>query len=373
MPIVRKRLYPAEVYPDDIRYNPSGDQVEVLIDGVWTPAPESDPRKQTTLPPRVTADTKCDAAQSVADALENQIAQIITAIDNAQTLATIAGLILGLFSFGVFAIFINIALAIAGYMFDAGTAAITATLTPAAWDKLACSLYCHMDNNGRILPGSLPLIYQELVDGIALPGAQVLIQMLELAGEGGINNLAAAGTSTGDCDECPCNDQWCYLFDFISAGDGSWTLFPRNGVNFGTYELGSGWVYTDAVAVQTGINTASREVRIARTFTSRTITKVIVTYAYTFGASDSTALQAFDLSVGGTVRVTRTFATLTPGPSQDIVYEPVGGVVATSIQVGVRSSRDVTVPLNYSGNAVIRAIRVEGNGTNPFGSDNCPP
>jgi len=371
MPIVRKQLKPADVYPDTIRYNPSGDKVQVLIDGEWVDAPESDPRNQTTLPPRATADPACDGAQSIADALENQIAQIITAIDNSLTLFQIAGLILGLFSFGVFAIFINIALAIADFMFGLGATAIQAALPPTAYEQLACILYCHMDANGRIKVGHLPQIYQELVDAIGATGGQVLIEMMSLAGEGGLNNLAAAGTSTGDCSGCDCGS-WCYLFAFTSAGNGGWAVFPRNGVNFGTYELGSGWVYTDAVAVQTGINTASREVRIARTFTSVVITKVTVTYAYTFGASDSTALQAFDLSVGGTVRITRTFAQLIPGSSQDIVYEPAGGVTATSIQVGVRSSRDTSVPLTYSGNAAILAIRVEGTGINPFGADNCP-
>lgn len=373
MPIVRKQLKPSDVYPDDIRYNPSGDKVEVLIDGEWVDAPQSDPRKQTTLPPRATADPACDGAQSIADALENQISQIITGIDNSLTLFQIAGLILGLFSFGVFAIFINIALAIADFMFGLGSTAIQAALPPTAYEQLACILYCHMDANGRIIPGHLPLIYQELVDAIGATGGQVLIEMLSLAGEGGLNNLAASGTSTGDCSECPCFDEWCYLFDFISAGNGGWAVFPRNSVNFGVYELGSGWVSTDAVANQGGINTGSREVRIARTFTSVTITKVKVWYDYTFGASDSTALQAFDLSVGGTVRLTKTFATLTPGTNQMLEWDAGAGVIATSIQQGVRSSRDITAPITYSGVAKIRAIQVEGTGINPFGTDNCTP
>lgn len=202
MPIVRRRLRESDVYPDDIRYNENGDKVERFIDGEWKESPESDPRKQTTLPPRITTDTKCDAGRSVADALQNQITEIATAIDNAQTVATIAGLILGLFSFGVFAIFINIALAIAGYMLDAGTAAINSSLPSTAYDALTCILSCYFDNNGRLKTGSLPAIYQDIADNIALPGAQVLISMLELAGEGGVNNLAAAGTSTGDCSSC---------------------------------------------------------------------------------------------------------------------------------------------------------------------------
>jgi len=372
MPLIRKQLKPSDVYPDDIRYNPSGDKVELFIDGEWKEAPGSDPRKNNTLPPRVTSDTKCDAAQSVADALENQINGIVTAIDNAATVFTIAGIILSILSFGVFAIFISIALGIADFMIGLGATAIQAALPPSAYDTIKCIFYCHMDDDGRITAEKIPVIQQEMVDQLGATGGSIINTMIDLAGFAGINGMAAVGSSTGDCTACPCADEWCYLFDFVNDNNGGWAVFPRNGVNFGTYELGSGWVYTDAVANQSGINTASREVRIARTFSSTVITKVTVTYAYTFGASDSTALQAFDLSVGGTVRVTRTFATLTPGASQDIVYEPVGGVVATSIQQGVRSSRDISAPLTYSGNAAILAIRVEGTGTNPFGSDNCP-
>lgn len=205
MPLIRKQLKPSDVYPDTIRYNPDTDTVQVLIDDVWTDAPQSDPRTQTTLPPRITANTACDAAQSVADALEGQISGILTAIDNGATAFTIAGLILGLLSFGVFAIFISIALFIADQMLAAGTAAIEAALPPSAFDDLACILYCHMDANGRLSDGELPSVQADVTAQIGGLGATLLNGMLELAGVGGINNLAALGTSTGSCGGCGCN------------------------------------------------------------------------------------------------------------------------------------------------------------------------
>lgn len=204
MPIIRKQLKPSDVYPDDIRYNPSGDKVERLIDGEWVETPESDPRKNNTLPPRITANTRCDAAQSVADALENQIAQITLAIDNTLTLFQIAGLILGLLSFGVFAIFINIALAIADYMFGLGSAAIEAALPPSAYDDLACIFYCHMDENGQITADDMPLIMQDVVDQLGATGGTIINSMLELAGFAGVNGLASVGGSTGSCGGCGC-------------------------------------------------------------------------------------------------------------------------------------------------------------------------
>ena len=371
MPIVRRRLKASDVYPDDIRYQPAGDKVQRFIDGDWKDAPESDPRTQTTLPPRVTADTKCDAAQSVVDALANQITAINTAIDNAQTLATIAGLILGLFSFGVFAIFINIALAIAGYMFDAGTAAINATLTPAAFDQLACILYCHMDSNGRVLKGSLPLIYDDIVAQISLPGAQVLISMLELAGEGGINNLAALGTATGDCSACGCSDEWCYRFDF-TASDEDWTRDFLGGDNMGDYVGGQGWNASNFLNTVANPDTANRGAFIKRDHASTTITRVTVTYNYTAGTYDNNALSALVVYLNGASRGTVTRAAIVSGTDKTFVIDGSWAGVEIS-SVFLRSSRDPSAPYVYSGDCRITAIQLEGTGSNPFGTDNCVP
>jgi hypothetical protein len=371
MPIIRKQLKPSDVYPDNIRYNEVGDKVQVFIDGEWVDAPESDPRTQTTYPPRATADPRCDGAQSVADALENQIAQILTAIDNAQTLATIAGLVLGLLSFGVFAIFINIALAIAGYMLDAGTAAISATLPPTAFDQLACILYCHMDAQGRIKKGDLPNIYNDIVDEISLPGAQVLISMLELAGEGGLNNLASIGTATGDCDECPCADTWCYLFDF-TLSDGDWTRYTAAGDNNGTYVAGQGWNTSDFLNLATTPDSANRLAYIKRAHPSTTITKVILTYNYTGGTFDSTALRALIIFLNGVDRGNITRAAIINGTGLTFTIEGEWTGIE-NIELYLRSSRDTSSPYTYSGSGRIVSVQMEGEGTNPFGVDTCTP
>lgn len=223
MPIIRKKLDPNAVYPETIRYNPDTDAVESNVNGDWVENPEADPRNQTTFPPRVTSDTKCDAAQSVTDAIKNQIDQTITAIDNTSTAFTIAGLILGLFSFGVFAIFISIALFIADQMIAAGSTALEAALTPAVYDTLKCILYCHMDNQGRINSDRLAAIQADVTAQIGGLGATILNQMLSLAGQGGVNNLASLGTSTGDCSgctDCECVEENDVMVGtFVAIGD----------------------------------------------------------------------------------------------------------------------------------------------------------
>src|SRR5919108_1150916 len=205
MPIIRKKLDPNTVYPDDLRYNENTDTVQTNVNGQWVDNPEADPRNQTTYPPRNTANPRCDGARSVADALSNQIMEILTAIDNASTAYTIAGLILGLLAFGPFGIFIGIALFLADQMLAAGSTAIEAALPPSAFDTLTCILYCRMDANGRLKTGQLPATMGDVDAQIGGFGAIILNGFLSLAGEGGINNLASLGTSSGSCGGCPCN------------------------------------------------------------------------------------------------------------------------------------------------------------------------
>lgn len=223
MPVIRKKLSPDEVYPSTIRYNPDTDQVESLIDGVWTPNPAVDPRINTLFPPRITSDSKCDAAASVSAAFQTQIGEILTAIDNAATVFQIAGLVLGLLSFGVFAIFINIALAIGDAMLDAGSSALTAALTPAVWDQFECILYCNMDGNGRLVLGGFAQVQADVAAQIGGLAGTTINSFVALSGEAGINNLASIGTSTGSCTgctSCDCiHDYDVQVGDFVGIGD----------------------------------------------------------------------------------------------------------------------------------------------------------
>lgn len=236
MPIIRKQLKPSDVYPTDIRYNTSTGHVQSLINGTWTDNPEADPRNQTTFPPRATADTTCDAAQSVADAFKNQIDGVLTAIAGSQTAFTIAGIILSLFTFGVFGIFISLALFLAHTMLDAGSGAINAALTTTVYHTFMCILDCRMDADGRIPAGSMGAVQSDVSTQIGGLGADILNAMLSLAGEGGVNNLAALGTSTGDCSDCGCG----------SCGD-DWVA-PAGGYLAPTFGTDGGGFYVQAVA-----------------------------------------------------------------------------------------------------------------------------
>lgn len=204
MPIVRRKLDANTVYPTDLRYDSDTDTVQSNVNGSWVDNPAADPRKQTTLPARITSDPACDAAESVKDALHSQIDQILQAIDNASTLFTIAGIILSIFTFGAYALFISLALGIGDQMVGFGSTAIQAALTEPVYDTFKCILFCQFDSSGRLKAGGFSQAMSDINDQIGGIGATILNAMMSLAGEGGINNLAALGTSTGDCSACDC-------------------------------------------------------------------------------------------------------------------------------------------------------------------------
>lgn len=246
MPVIRRKLDSNTVYPDTIRYNSDTDTVESLIDGVWTPNPDVDPRTTTLYPPRITSDSRCDAAASVSAAFQAQIGEILTAIDNAGTVFQIAGLVLGLLSFGVFAIFINIALAIGNAMLDAGSGALTAALTPAVWEQFECILYCNMDGNGRLVPGGLAQVQADVTAQIGGLAGVTINSFVALSGEGGINNLASIGTATGSCGGCTgcdcVHDYDVMIGDFVDIGtDGTGQYIQLTAVASGHSGIPAFW------------------------------------------------------------------------------------------------------------------------------------
>jgi hypothetical protein len=351
MPIIRRKLDPNTVYPDDLRYDEGTDTVQRNVNGVWKDSPESDPRHQTTIPPRITSDPACDAAQSVVDALKSQIDQIIVAIDGASTAFTIAGLILGLFTFGPFAIFIAIALFIADQMIAAGSTALEAVLTEAVYDELKCILYCHMDTSGRLNEGALPTVQTEVDTEIGGLAATILNAMLSLAGEGGINNLGALGEATGDCSLCDCVDTWCFTWNFAST-QGGW-VFTASG--FGVYTAGTGFTGQP-------YGTGGGVSRLERTFADSMVTSI----------------QVLHTAAGYTAGQKLLRLKLNANPDQN--HSLPGALNGTDIlsqynQAGFVPFEIDRVTLFWDGaassNMTIKMVTIRGVGTNPFGTDNC--
>ena len=342
MPIIRKQLKPADVYPDDIRYNPDTETVQTKINGTWTDSPQADPRHQTIFPPRVTSDTTCDAAESVKDAIKGQIDQILTAIDNSGTAFTIAGLILSLFTFGVFGIFISIALTIANAMLDAGTTALSAALNPTTYHTFACIINCNMDGNGRLTADSLAQAESDITDQIGGLGAVILNSMLALAGEGGVNNLAALGTSTGDCSDCDCG--WCYAFDY-DLGWGSFASFAQCTTNSSITP--DGW--------EGQCNSCSYfDTSIEITFSGHVTDVYFEHYLDAASASPDTAIL-----IDGGIEVDN------PAPVGTSIIHVHGDWTGSHHWQFIANCQCTTFTR-------IVSVKFKGRDGNPFGTDNCP-
>ena len=352
MPIIRRKLDPDTVYPSTLRYDADTDTVQSLVNGDWVDNPEADPRHQTTFPPRITSDPACDAAQSVTDALKGQIAGVVEAIDNASTLFTIAGVILSIFTFGTFGVFISLALAAADSMVGYGSTAINAALTDPVWDQFKCILDCIMDGSGRITASDLTEIEAQVTSDIGGIGAIIINQMLSLAGEGGVNNLAAIGTSTGDCDDCGCVEEWCYDFDFTIS---DWSSFVT--VSLGTWVGGTGWVGVP-YGTGGGINGMVFDFDVSQV---RGMSMVHTASAY-----------------GGYQKLAVWQNTPAAGVNHSLASDP---EVMNGINIYSQyDSFDITNMMNKvtmyvdgasSSNATIHHVTFWGTGTNPFGDSNC--
>jgi len=335
MPIVRRKLDANTVYPTNIRYNEDTDTIQSLIGDDWVDNPAADPRTQTLFPPRLTSDPACDGAQSVVDALKGQISGVTEAIDNSKTLFTIAGIILSIFTFGTFGVFISLALAAADAMVGAGTTAINAALTDPVWHTLVCILMCNMTSEGRLNTGALATVISQVDDQIGGLGASIIDSMLSLAGEGGINNLASLGSSTGDCSDCGCN-VWCYEYDFTLT-DGGWTAV------YGSWTGGTGWVGT---AAGTAVAIA-----IDKTLDAFTVTHIEV-----------------DVTATGTCNVGITV------DGSFTVYEidvPTGTYSWDGEFGGTVMELNPSSGASQGANVTMTRILFRGTGPNPFGEDNC--
>lgn len=342
MPIVRKKLIPDEVFPSNIRYDEDTDTIQSNVNGEWVDNPDADIRNKTLFPPRITDSTACDAAESVKAAIHTQIDNIMSAIDNASTLFTIAGIILSIFTFGAYGVFIGLALGIGDQMLGFGSAGIAGALTEPVYDTFKCILFCRMNSSGRIKPGQLDFIYTDINAQIGGIGATILNAMLHLAGEGGINNLASLGTSTGDCDDCPCG--WCYTFEF-SEGALGWSGFAQGASN-ATHLVSEGW--------QGGCNSAA----YFDTSVEMTFAGTVTSLEFRGWLEIDTGTPDTGIIVNGTQVYSHT------APQFESIHH-VDGFWDGSLHVQMFAN------CQCDSFTQIRAITIRGTGENPFGEDNC--
>lgn len=373
------------------RINPETGQVEISEDdgATWTTDPQS-PYVQATIAIPLTGpdgDVKrCEAANNVVEHLQDIQAEFslkIGLINNvADMIVAIIVIALGI----LFLPFVGAALLavitplftklfeVARYLSNTTQGQYDALFTNEVWTLTRCILYCHVSDNGSFSQSAWSSVQSDMKaqmgSGIQEAGAN-LAAIVDVWGLVGLNNAARIGSGAeGNCDDCDCDDVWCYNFDFASD-DGDWLLDTTLGDNNGTYQAGTGWAFSDYVNVDQNPDTANRAVAIDRNFNTTSLTKITVTYNYVGGQYDTNTLRALIIYINAVDVAHVLKVDMIDGNDQIFVWE---GELGERDQVGLflRSSRDPSVPHGYSGNCLITSIQLEGTGTNPFGGDNCP-
>lgn len=365
---------------DDLtRFDEDGD-FQTSSDGgaTWTDAPEQDPRNSgTAIPPLGGSGgaTRCASADNIRDLFESYRDELIDLLTAGTTFTAIIAAILAFIGtiLGVSGVAIGISVLLIGL------AAALISLTPesvadqidsAALETFKCILYCHMQDNGQFT-------YQNWKDVLAEIAAQFdgfpetfFYSTVNSMGYIGLSNAGTLGVSTADdCGGCDCSDEWCYIHDF-TVNDGGWVFEPLNTVDYGIYNSGIGWSYTDATNVQSGTTTGNRMLQLKRTIPATNVTEIEVVFDYTGGTYDNTAVNAFVLSTNGINRIAITRAALTNGTHIETWSLP-AGISTTNAIIFLRSSRDITSPYAYSGSLLLKQVAWRGTGVNPFGEDNC--
>lgn len=366
--------------PTQQRYTDEG-ILEQSYDGgaTYQERRDQDPRfNGPTLPPLTSSEgdiRRCEAANNVVGYLESAANQLIadgsawsglTAL-----LSAIAGVVVFLLSVISAGALTPLLLGLTAALIAAGITAFEAAMTTAVYEELVCIVFCHCPEDGNFSEANWQSIKADILTNMTGIAATYLHDTINAFGPVGLINASRTGVAFGaECDECDCADEWCYVMDF-TADDFDFVRVTSTGDNHGVWTTGVGWETTDAVNTMTTPDGAHRMAYIQLSGLAETVyTRILVEYDYVRGSFDSGALSGHFVALGGINKINIPFNEMVDGSGQQSEWNGSQGGT-TSIQIWLRSSRDISSPYTYDGSATIKSIRLEGTGNNPFGTDNC--
>lgn len=330
-----------------IRFAPDG-TLEASYDGgqTWQPAPQLDPRLTSIqFPPMPGADgdaKRCNAAWAAAKVIEDDIIQKFA---ETEVGITIFGVIVAAIALYLSAGALTpLVMAIVGAAMQAGSAAIQAAFTAQVWEDFRCILYCNMGDDASFTVEQWQAVKIDINGTFTGIVATLLDGTVNAFGSVGMTNAARSNRASGTgCDTCPCEAVWCYEFDFLTVDGGFANV---SGSNYGNWVSGQGWVS------ETVPGSGGQSIWIKRDFVSViTRVEIDVTWTNTTGRNIQVNTQdtALISDVGG-APLSHTFTWDGLRSATQLVLNPSGG----------------------TGNVVrITRLLVRGEGTNPFGADNC--
>lgn len=182
----------------------------------------------------------------------------------------------------------------------------------------------------------------------------------------------ASGTITYDV--VVCNNQivtWCHIIDFASLSGGFLPNAYGSGLQNGTWVAGSGWQNTDNVD---GSGEWWRGASLQRdSIAAFTITNIEMTFDLTHGTYDSPAYWAAEVSVynGAWQNVAHTTAGAIANGNNQVLGGPAAYSGVTKIYIDVQASAKTTAGALDGGPVLIKQLKIQGTGSNPFGTSNC--
>lgn len=332
------------------RYNPDTDTLQVSFDGgaTWVDAPDLDPRNQTLLPPLDTADPRCDSAANIVHEIRSIVDQQIEALQNDAGEAVLATLITAAMAlFGYFALLVALAVALAGLFLALGAHELEILFTDELYDTLLCIFYCRMNPSGQLDAERLALVISDINEQLVLGAALLLTNFMNYAGYGGLNNIAASGSQTGDCDDCGCS--WCREWDSTNGLD-AWT----HGVS------GAGtWDAANHRWMGTSVGAGLFSVDIVKSFTATPVSSV----STRFGCSSNDGARPSTFLYLSGVQVARVDSTIDHGiPATNFVWTANFSDVTCD---------QVRVYMSGNGGCTVDQEIITGVDENPFGTSNC--
>jgi len=360
MKVIRKRLDAIQIRTPYTRWSDVCECVEITFDNgeTWIPSPENDPREGIGFraPPRTGASVKCLAAINMVAVIKEQVDAALVAATAVGIATAIIGIITALVP-GI-NLLVNLFVAIAGALVTIGSAAIDAAFTPETYDGLECIFFNNIGEDGQVSSAQIVEIQNDVNAEYGGVVFEVFALLVLGMGSNGFSNAGSLGEiTTGNCDDC--DDVWCYSWMQTLPYDPAWTITAGS---YNAIDNRMDGVNSDPVSG----NTMSLAAQISFAATEITFMGVYLEYK-SQGTYGGNSLQ----SGIGTTPYSNVQAIVSPTPTFNESASEFSFTISPTTTTGLWFG--FGIPSAGSLDTYARAIyiTVRGNGTCPFGDENC--